>query len=67
MISECNNLMIQQILCCKTRPAIIKSLEYWWQFFGSKSPFFSPTQPSSKHTKAHSFTKTFQKIPQYSK
>lgn len=64
MISECNNLMIQQILCCKTRAAIIKFLEYWLQFSSSQA-FFS--HPVCKHIKTHSFTNTLQKIPHYSK
>lgn len=64
MISECNNLMIQQILCCKTRAAIIKSLEYWLQFFSSQASFF-PTQSANtlRHTHSQIYFRRYLIIP----
>jgi hypothetical protein len=53
-ISECNNLMIQQIKCCKTRAAIIKSLEYWWQFPAQNLHFFPPTPQTHLPMHTHS-------------
>ena len=64
MISECNNLMIQQILCFKTRAAIIKSLEYWFSIPAPRLPFL-PTQSANtlRHTHSQTHFRRYLNIP----